>query len=217
MVGIPTVYSEIDGFSSVWRLCKTSRQLDRIFADNPGPILRLVALRCLEALKLAIAEELGADHRQTPSAHPATHQNRAHRMQLSASAAVRAISHYEASVFHHTEQEGQEHLSRNQLTATEKMAFVRAYYHALLKILASLGQPKIPVNPLWQLNMPEYTQIREVTMLLTPVRKWKDSINLGIRFPHICSPDNECKKGSNSPFASVSLPLPIDGPHIPLV
>lgn len=24
--GIPTVYSEIDGFSSVWRLCKTSRQ-----------------------------------------------------------------------------------------------------------------------------------------------------------------------------------------------
>lgn len=51
------------------------------------------------------------------------------------------------------------------------MAFVRAYYHALLKILASLGQPKIPVNPLWQLNMLEYMQMREVTRLLTPVPK----------------------------------------------
>lgn len=81
--------------------------------------------------------------------------------------------------------------------------------------LVTLGQPRIPLESLERLDMLEYLQMREVTMLLTPVRKWQNEIELGIKFPHVSSRQNGCKNGFTSPFAPVSFP--IDETLVPVV
>ena len=110
-----------------------------------------------------------------------------------ASAALRALNHYEAPVFNHSEQEDHKQLSCHQLTLAERTAFVYAYYCTLL------GQPKIPFESLAYLDMLEYLQMTEATMLLTPWRKRQGRVDLGINFPHIRSPQNEFQKPSSSP------------------
>lgn len=207
------IFKETDNFFSVWALCKTSRQIESIFTLNSHTILHDVAFRCPQARDLASAQELATLHQQSLSTHPEIAQNRSERMLSSASAALGALSHYEALVFKHSEQEGHANLSRRQLTPAEQIAFLRAYYRALA--LATLGQPKVPFESLARLDMLEYMQMREVTMLLTPMRKWQDSIDLGINFPTVWSPDNASKEGFKLPFAPVRLP--IGGTTIPTV
>lgn len=199
------IFKELDSFFTAWVLCKTSRQIESIFTLNSNTILHDVAFRSSQARELASAQELVTMRHFSLSTQPATAQNRSQRMSSNVSAALRALSHYEASVFSHYEHEGPANLSRRQLTPAEKSAFLKAYYRALT--LVTLGQPKIPFESLARLNMLEYMQMREATMLLTPVREWKGSIDLGINFPHIWSPENGSQNGFKSPFALVTLPI----------
>ena len=207
------IFKKTDNFFSAWALCKTSRQIESIFILNSHTILHDIASRCPQAQDLASAQELVTLRQQSLSTHPATAQNRSERMLSSASATLGAVSHYEASVINHSEQEGCVNLSRRQLTLAEKIAFLRAYYRALA--LVTLGQSRIPFESLARLDMLEYIQMREVTMLSTPVQKWQDEIDLGINFPHLWSPENESKDGFKLPFAPVTLPM--GGTAIPTV
>lgn len=207
------IFKALDSFPAAWSLCKTSRQLDSIFTLNTKSILHNIAFRCPQAQQLASAQELATLRQQPHSTDEAMAPTRSQRIRSNASAALGALGHYEVSVFNHSEQEGHEHLSRRHLTAAEQVAFLRAYYRALA--LATLGKPKIPFESLARLSMLEYLQMREATMLLTPVRKWQDTIDLGINFPHVWTPQNEFKSGFKSPFAPVTLP--IAGTSIPTV
>ena len=44
-------------------------------------------------------------------------------------------------------------------------------------------------------------------MLLTPVKKWQDEIDLGIKFPDVYSQQHGCKDGFTSPFAPITIPI----------
>lgn len=207
------IFRRIDSFSTAWALGKTSRQLEHIFILNSDAILRDVAFRSSQAQQLASAQELATLRQQSLSPHPLAAQNRTHRMLSAASSALRALSYYETCISNHFAQNDHEHLPRYKLTLAELIAFLRAYYCAMA--LVTLGQPQIPFKSLARLDMLEYLQMREVSMLLTPSRMWQDEIDLGIKFPEIYSRQSGCKDGFTSPFAPVTFP--IDETLIPAV
>ena len=198
------IFSRIDSFSTAWALGKTSHRLELIFILNSKAILRDVAFRSPQALQLASAQELATLRQQPPTHHPSTAQNCSHRMLSAANSALRALSYYETCVIDYFKQNGHEHLSHYKLTPAEKIAFLRAYYRIMA--LVTSGQPNIPFKSLARLDMLEYLQMREVSMLLTPSRMWQDEIDLGIKFPQIYSRQNGGKDGFTSPFAPITFP-----------
>ena len=109
-------------------LCRTSCQVDSIFTLNSDAILRDVTLRSPEAQQLASNQEVATSHPHSLSTHPAIAHNRNGRMLSSASAALRVLGHYEASVFKHSGQESHEHLSCRRLTPAEQTTSLPTAY-----------------------------------------------------------------------------------------